>query len=86
MSSTVVTAMIAYRRGVCTHGEFDRAETTRERVRTGAAAIQELRGFVQGAEGMSPIPAEVRAAIEDAQRRVEQIQRSMGGPGGGRAG
>ena len=82
----LVTAMIEYRRGVCTHGEFDRAETTRERVRTGAAAIQELRGFVQGAEGMSPIPAEVRAAIEDAQRRVEQIQRSMGGPGGGRAG
>ncbi len=76
-----VTAMIEYRRGVCTHGEFDRAETARERVRTGATAMQELQGFIQGAQQMSPIAAEVQGAIEDAQRRVEQIRRGVGGRG-----
>lgn len=75
----LVTAMIEYRRGVCTHGEFERAETTRERVRTGSTAMQELQGFIQGAEQMSPRPAEVDRAVEDAQRRVEQIRRSVGG-------
>lgn len=77
-----VTAMIEYRRGVCTHGEFDRAETTRERVRAGAAAMQELQGFVAGAEQMAPAPLEIRNAIEDAQQRIEQIRRSVGGRGG----
>ena len=76
---SLVTAMIEYRRGVCTHGEFDRAETTRERVRSGATAMQELEGFILGAEGMSPRPPEVDAAVEDAQRRIEQIRRSVGG-------
>ena len=75
----VVTALIEYRRGVCTHGEFDRAETTRERVRAGAAAMQELEGFIQGAEQMAPRPAEVDAAIEDARRRIEAIRRGVGG-------
>jgi hypothetical protein len=75
----LVSAMIAYRRGVCTHGEFERAQTTRERVRTGAAAMQELQGFIQGAEQMSPQPQEVLDAMEDAERRVELIRRSVGG-------
>ena len=78
-----VTAMIEYRRGVCTHGEFERAETTRERVRTGATAMQELQGFVGGAEQMSPTPPEVHSAIEDARQRIEQIRRSVGGRGRG---
>lgn len=80
-----VTAMIEYRRGVCTHGEFERAETTRERVRAGATAMQELQGFVTGAEQMAPMPPEVRNAIEDAQQRIEQIRRSVGGGRGGEA-
>jgi hypothetical protein len=78
----VVTAMIEYRRGVCTHGEFERAETTRERVRAGAAAMQELQGFVLGAEQMSPRPAEIDRAVDDAQRRIELIRRTVGAPGG----
>lgn len=80
-----VTAMVVYRRGVCTHGEFERAETTRERVRTGAAAMQELQEFVDGAAQMSPVPPDVEAAIEDAQGRIEQIRRSVGGGRGGGA-
>lgn len=74
-----VSAMVAYRRGVCTHGEFGRAETTRERVRSGAQATQELNAFIEGARAMSPVPPDVYAAVEDAERRVEEIRRGIGG-------
>jgi hypothetical protein len=77
-----VSAMIEYRRGVCTHGEFDRAETTRDRVRSGAQATQELNAFVEGARAMSPVPPDVYNAVQDAERRVEEIRRAMGGRGG----
>lgn len=74
-----VAAMVAYHRGVCSHGEFDRAQTTRERVRAGAQAIQELNAFVEGARAMSPVPPEVIRAVEDAESRVEEIRRRAGG-------
>jgi hypothetical protein len=61
---------------------FERAETTRERVRAGATAMQELQGFVLGAEQMSPRPAEIDRAVDDAQRRIELIRRTVGGRGG----
>lgn len=76
---STASAMIAYHRGVCSHGEFDRAQTTRERVRTGAQAIQELNAFVEGARRMSPVPAEVVTAVQDAEQRVEDIRRRAGG-------
>jgi hypothetical protein len=82
VEQSYVSAMIAYRRGVCTHGEFQRAETTRERVRSGAQATQELNGFVEGARAMSPVPPEVYNAVQDAERRVAEIRRLMGGRGG----
>ncbi len=76
-----VSAMIAYRRGVCTHGEFERAQTTRERVRSGALATQELNAFIEGATAMSPVPPQVYNAVQDAERRVSEIRRAMGGGG-----
>ena len=79
MQQSFVSAMIAYRRGVCTHGEFERAETTRDRVRAGAQATQELNAFVEGARAMSPVPPEVYDAVTDAEQRVEEIRRTMGG-------
>jgi tetratricopeptide (TPR) repeat protein len=79
VEQNVVAALIAYGRGVCTHGEFERARTTRERVRTGAAAMEELQAFVQGAEQMAPRPPEVERAMADASRRVEEIRRTVGG-------
>lgn len=82
MQQSFVSAMIAYRRGVCTHGEFERAETTRDRVRAGAQATQELNAFVEGARAMSPVPPDVYQAVTDAERRVEEIRRTMGGGGG----
>ena len=77
-----VSAMIAYRRGVCSLGEFDRAQTTRERVRSGAQAIQELNAFTEGARAMSPVPQEVFDAVQDAERRVLDIRRRQGRGGG----
>ena len=75
----LVGALINYERGVCSHGEFDRAETTRERVRTGSAAIQELQAFIEFGERIEPIPDPVRAGIDDARGRIEDIRRRMAG-------
>lgn len=76
-----VAAMVAYHRGVCSHGELDRAQTTRERVRAGAQAIQELNAFIEGARAMSPVPPQVYEAVQDAEQRVEEIRRRAGGGG-----
>jgi len=81
VQQSTVAALIAYQRGVCSHGEFDRAETTRERVRSGAQAMQQLNAFIEGARRMSPVPPEVVRAVEDAERRVEEIRRRAGGGG-----
>lgn len=78
VEQSYVSAMIAYSRGVCSHGEFDRAETTRDRVRSGAQAIQELNAFVEGARAMSPVPPAVYNAVQDAERRVADIRRRQG--------
>jgi hypothetical protein len=75
----LVGALIRYERGLCSHGEFDRAETTRERVRTGSAAIQELQGFIEFGERIEPVPPAVQAAVEDARSRIELIRRRMAG-------
>jgi hypothetical protein len=75
----LVGALIEYERGICSHGEFDRAETTRERVRTGSAAIQELQAFIEFGERIEPVPPLVQTAIEDARNRIEDIRRRMVG-------
>ena len=74
-----LAALVAYQRGVCSHGEFERARTTRERVRAGADAIERLNAFIEGARAMSPVPQEVFEAVQDAERRVEEIRRRAGG-------
>ena len=79
VEQSTVSALIAYQTGVCTHGEFERAETTRDRVRSGTQATQELNAFIEGARAMSPVPREVIEAVEDAERRVLEIRRAMGG-------
>lgn len=75
----LVGALVDYERGLCSHGEFDRAETTRERVRTGSAAIQELQSFIDFGERIEPVPPVVQTAIEDARGRIELIRRRMAG-------
>jgi len=75
----LVGALIEYERGICSNGEFDRAETTRDRVRTGSAAIQELQAFIDFGERIDPVPPLVQRAIEDARNRIEDIRRRMVG-------
>ncbi len=75
----LVGALIQYERGMCSAGEFDRAETTRERVRTGSAAIQDLQGFIDFGERIEPVPDAVASAVEDARDRIELIRRRMTG-------
>lgn len=75
----LVGALIQYERGMCSAGEFDRAETTRERVRTGSAAIQDLQGFIDFGERIEPVPDAVASAVEDARDRIETIRRRMTG-------
>lgn len=73
----LIGALIRYERGLCLHGEFDRAQTTRERVRTGSTAITQLQEFVDFGERIEPVPEAVRPALEDARNRIETIRRSM---------
>jgi tetratricopeptide (TPR) repeat protein len=75
----LVGALIDYERGICSHGEFDRAQTTRERVRTGSAAIQELQAFIDFGERIEPVPPVVQTAVEDARSRIDLIRRRMAG-------
>jgi hypothetical protein len=75
VEQSYVSAMMAYRRGVCSMGSFERAQTTRERVQAGAQATRELNAFIEGARAMSPVPPEVYDAVLDAERRVEVIRR-----------
>jgi len=75
----VLGALVRYARGVCSHNEFDRAQTTRERVRTGSQAINEFQDFVDFAERIEPTPQPVRAPLEDARNRIETIRRRMAG-------
>jgi hypothetical protein len=75
----VLGALIQYERGVCSAGEFDRAETTRERVRTGSEAIQQLQGFIDFGQRIDPIPAPVHTAIDDARDRIDLIRRRIAG-------
>jgi hypothetical protein len=77
--SARVTALITYQRGVCRHGEFDRAETTRERIRTGSDAIKELEAFLLSAGEVAPRPAELETAVADAQRRIQLIREVVRG-------
>jgi hypothetical protein len=75
----LVGALINYERGLCSQGEFDRAQTTRERVRTGSAAIQELQAFIDFGERIEPVPDVVAGAITDARGRIDDIRRRMAG-------
>ena len=74
-----VSALIEYNRGLCSEGEFDRATETRDRVRTGAAAIRELEAFVESAGSVDSPSAELQAALADATSRIEDIRQRIRG-------
>jgi hypothetical protein len=75
----LIGALIQYERGLCSHGEFDRSQTTRERVRSGSQAITEFQDFIDFGERIEPVPPAVQPAIEDARNRIDTIRRRMAG-------
>lgn len=75
----LIGALIMYERGLCSHAEFDRGQTTRERVRSGSAAITELQSFIDFGERIEPVPTQVQPALEDARNRIDLIRRRMAG-------
>jgi hypothetical protein len=75
----LIGALIQYERGLCSHAEFDRAQTTRDRVGTGSQAITELQGFIDFGERIEPVPPLVQSGIEDARNRIDIIRRRIAG-------
>ena len=69
-----VSAMMAYQNGVCTYGEFSRAETTRDRVRSGAQATQELNAFIEGARAICSRRPSFGISIEPLNRHPPDRQ------------
>lgn len=74
-------AMVEYGRGLCSEGEFDRAEGAINRVRTGSAAVRQFETFIQQGESISPRTPELAAAIQDARTRIQGIQQRVRGGG-----
>ena len=72
-----VLALVEYQRAMCSQHEFGQAESAIEVVRSGGRAIQEFNAFIELGEAVTPASTEVRAAVADARRRVEQIRERM---------
>ena len=72
-----VSSMIEYHKGRCSEGDFDRAEATTDRLRTGAAAILAYEGFLELAGNVSPASLELQAAIDDATQRIAAMRQRI---------
>ena len=73
------TAMTEYYKGRCSEGDFDRAEATLERMSAGAGAIREYEEFIELAANVSPSPAELQAAVDDATQRIAGVRARIRG-------
>lgn len=76
-------ALARYQDALCAQREFESAEGTMARLQTGSQAIQELEAFIEEAEALSPVPAEVDSALTDARARIEEIRGELRGAGRG---
>ena len=72
-----VSSMIEYHKGRCSEGDFDRAEATTDRLRTGAAAILAYEGFLELAGNVSSASPELQAAIDDATQRIAALRQRI---------
>jgi len=70
-------AVTQYVSALCGLGDLDKAATAIERVRVGNRLVQELQGFVDRASSVSPRTDFLDAAVEEAQRRIEEIRERM---------
>jgi tetratricopeptide (TPR) repeat protein len=75
----LATSLVEYQRGICSQGEFDRAKSTMDRVRTGARAIRELQAFIGLAEALPSAPDELQNAVDDAKKRIADMQSRIRG-------
>lgn len=67
-------ALSGYQRAHCTYQEFQRVDAHLERLRVGSAAIGQYEDFIEEGESMSPVPAPVSQALEEARTRIEEIR------------
>lgn len=74
----VVLALVQYQLGMCGYGEFRQADNAAAARRAGQAALEAFGEFRERARGLSPIPPEVQAAMDDARQRVQEIQQGLG--------
>jgi hypothetical protein len=70
----VAGALIDYYRGICSQAQLELARTNVDLVRAGGQAVRELEGFIQKAQALPRPPAEITEAVQDAQRRIEEIR------------
>jgi len=70
-------ALSGFQRAHCTYQEFQRAEAALDVLRVGGAAIREYEAFLQQGEALSPIPAPVNQALQEARTRIEEIRTRM---------
>ena len=76
-------ALSGFQRAHCTYQEFQRVDAALDILRVGGAAIREYEEFIRQGEALSPLPAPVSQALEEARTRVEEIRalmRTGGGP------
>ena len=73
----VALAFVAYRRAVCSHRDFERAEGAMQRVQSGAATIQAYEAFIEQGEALNPVPPQLRQALRNARRRIADVRDRM---------
>lgn len=80
-----VLALAGYHDALCSQHEFETAEGTLDRLRTGTRAIKDFEAFAAEAQALSRPSPEVEAALADARQRAEEIREALrqAGRGGG---
>lgn len=70
-------ALSGFQRAHCTYQEFQRVDAALDILRVGGAAIREYEDFIRQGEALSPLPAPVSQALEEARTRIEEIRQRM---------
>lgn len=73
----IIRAWTLYYQGLCSFSEFERASDPTERQRAIPRTVQDFETFLAHVRGMSSIPAELEAAREDVQDRLNQVMETI---------
>jgi hypothetical protein len=66
-----------YEQGLCRKRTFDRTEGTLNLLGAGRSAVSALEDFIEQGSAVSPATAEMTAAIDEANRLLEEIRARM---------